>query len=406
MRKKVYILYLDAIIIIDIYRVTKVMKKLKKVLLLIGKSREFDRNLLRGIARYMRLYPSWMTLGRPHHYLSNTLQDKFVSDILAWKPDGIIASHDELIQQISKLAVPQVIIGDIQHTGIFQTVISSNTDMISRMAADHLLSCGLKSFAYYGYNDLPFSIKRQTTFCQYLATKGIKVYVYENHRIKSKDKEQTIRWLKFLPKPTGLMCCNDDQGQELIQICHLIQIKIPDEITVIGVDNDQLVCEFTIPPLSSIVLNSEKVGYEVGELLDNMMAGQNIVHKPIIIEPISIKVRHSTDFIAVDDPIVSKALRYIQENNQRVLSVSNVADHLSVSRRVLQQRFKQGLGRTIFSELRRTRIEKMAQFILETDLTIMQIAQKMGFPGFEHVSRCFKKQMGLSPTDYREKYRI
>lgn len=382
------------------------MENLKRVLILTGKSREFDRGIIRGIAKFVRLNAAWIVLAKPQPYLSKERLSKFVSEILTWKPDGVIFSYDELIPEIKKLPIPQIITGDIQDTGYFQFVANSNTDMIGRMAADHLLSRGLTNFAYCGYNGLPFSLKRQIAFHQNLAEKGFKVHLYKQPKIKSEDKKQLIGWLKSLPKPIGLMCCNDDRGQELLQICQIIQIKVPDEIAVIGVDDDSLVCEFTVPPLSSIALNSDIVGYKIAETLDKMMYGEKPTDNSIIIEPTNVHIRLSTDFIATDDPIVSQAMRYIQKNSHLPLQVDDVADYVMVSSRVLQQRFKRSLNRTIISELQRTRIEKMAQFLRETDLTVAEISHKMGFPGFEHVSRCFKKQMALSPTEYRSKCRL
>jgi len=180
---------------------------------------------------------------------------------------------------------------------------------------------------------------------------------------------------------------------------------VPDEVAVIGVDNDELICDLTTPPLSSIALNHEKAGYRAAQLLDKMMAGKRVDSKSIIsLEASHVVTRQSTDVLAIDDQEVAKALRFIHQHSNEAIQVSDVADIVTVSRRVLECRFREVLNRSVHDEIRRARVERASRMLVATDLTVSQIVLRLGYPSDKHTTRQFRKEKGMTPLQYRKKF--
>jgi LacI family transcriptional regulator len=200
------------------------------------------------------------------------------------------------------------------------------------------------------------------------------------------------------------MACNDDRGEWVIEACKIAGLSVPDNIAIIGVDNDQLICDLCSPPLSSIVMNVEKAGYEAAALLDKMMSGEKIHNSEIPIQPTHVAVRQSTDTLAINDSDVVAAIRFIRSHSKDVIQVNDVVNVVPLSRRVLEKRFRSILGHSIFDEIRRVRVEQIIQMLAETEMSVSEIAQVLGFPDVAHVSRYFSKEKGMSPLAYRKQY--
>ena len=250
---------------------------------------------------------------------------------------------------------------------------------------------------------------RGESFSKTVTKAGYLAYLYQQPRAKTKrtwDKELPIiaKWLLTLPKPIGLMTCNDDRGEWVIEACKIAGLKVPDEIAILGVDNDQLICDLCNPPLSSIVLNVEKAGYEAAALLDKMMDGEKINNYEIPIRPTHVVSRQSTDILAIDDPDVVAAIRFIHRHTKNVIQVNQIVDVVSLSRRVLEKRFRSIVGHSIHDEIRRVRVEQIIRMMAETEMSVSEIAKNLGFPEVEHISRYFRKEKGMSPLAYRKKY--
>ena len=212
-------------------------------------------------------------------------------------------------------------------------------------------------------------------------------------------------WLKSLPKPVGLMVCNDDRGRQITETCNAVGLNVPDEISVVGVDNDNLVCELSSPPLSSIALSVERAGYEAAELLDKLMAGKKKkTTRTITVSPTHIVTRQSTNILAIEDHEVVQAVRFIRKHPKEPIQVGDVVNVVTLSRRVLERRFRKALGRSVHDEIRRVRIEQVARMLMETNLSVSQIALDLGYPGVDHIARYFQREKGMSPLAYRKQY--
>jgi LacI family transcriptional regulator len=205
-----------------------------------------------------------------------------------------------------------------------------------------------------------------------------------------------------LPKPIGIMACYDITAMTLLEACRLAGISVPEEVAVIGVDNDDLLCALSDPPLSSIRPDSERTGYQAAALLDAMMAGNPVEPAVIEIPPLDIVTRLSTDVTAVEDRYVSEAVQFIRQHAYEDINVGDLLRTVPLSRRALDERFRKAIGRTPHEEIVRVKLKLLMQFLAETDLTLQEIAERAGFKHSEYMSIMFKKHTGLSPGAFRE----
>jgi LacI family transcriptional regulator len=388
------------------------MPKIPKVILLIENSRTYGRGLLQGIVRYSRLYGPWSFYMEPEFYMESTgtVKEVSLSNLKALGADGIIMRDTRNLEEILTVGLPTIIATAIKEKIAGLPCILTDDEAIGKMAAEHLLDRGFRQFAYCGFGNMPpWCQRRRDSFSKRVSEAGYKVYIYKPPKSPDEyswEKEQDYigQWLKKLPKPVGLMACNDDRGRHVTEACKITGLNIPEQIAITGVDNDELVCEMSDPPLSSIALNVQKGGYEAAELLDKMMSDNSITDKEIVIQPTHIVTRRSSDILAIEDPEVAAAVQFIRENSRKAIQVSDVVYAAELSRRGLEQRFRKVLGRSIHDEIRRCRIEQIAQMLVQTNLTISQIAAALGYSGIEKMSRYFRREKGMSPLAYRKRY--
>jgi LacI family transcriptional regulator len=277
---------------------------------------------------------------------------------------------------------------------------------IGKMAADYLLDLGFRHFAYCGFENICWSQDRCEGFCRALQKAGYQVVVYPEppgSAALSWEKESAfmIQWLRSLPKPVGVMACNDERGQLVIDACSHAGLLVPEQVAVIGVDNDDLICELAEIPLSSIAMNFEKVGYEIASLLDQMMSGKSIEEHQFILRPTHVVARQSTDVVAIEDQDVAEAVRFIRNHAQEPIHVVDVMNVVPLARRTLEMKFRKILGRTIYEEITRVRMDHVSRMLTETDLSISQIAQSMEYTNLSPIWRSFRKEKGMTPMEYR-----
>jgi LacI family transcriptional regulator len=203
-----------------------------------------------------------------------------------------------------------------------------------------------------------------------------------------------------------LLACNDDRGQHVLEVCKRLGYKVPEDVAVIGVDNDPMICEIGDPPLSSIALNVESAGYKAAKLLDQMISDKKIEGQEILVSPTHVVQRQSTDILAVNDPEVAAAIRFIRENAKEKIFVRDVVKTTRISRRALEQRFRETIHRSIYDEIRKVRVELIANLLIETDLPISHISSLFNFTDTEHISRYFKKEKGIGLREFRKLHQL
>lgn len=369
-------------------------------MLLVETSREFGRDFLYGVAKYSRLHGPWS------FYMEPRGLDSSLPHLMNWQIDGIILRDPKKFGKLISLGVPTIFVLHYDTDKPDFPSVITHGEQISRLAAQHFLDHGFRYFAYCGFDDLYWSNERGDCFSHTIDQAGYQTHYYRQPKSRSLriwEREQVVlvEWLQSLPKPVAVMACNDDRGKHITEACKTAGLRVPDDVAIIGVDNDILVCDFSDPPLSSIALNVEKAGYEAARLLDGLMAGDKMAGQKIMVDPTHIVTRQSTDIIAIEDPDIVKAIRFIRNNAQKPIQVSDVADAAALSRRILEKRFRKILNRSVYKEIRKSRVNRCIQMLVETNLSISEIAQSMG-SGIEHISRYFRQETGMSLSAYRK----
>lgn len=309
-----------------------------------------------------------------------------------------------IAQAIELLAIPVM---DVSAARLIPALPWVETDdpAIARLAADHLLERGFRSFGFCGDDRFNWSKGRCEHFVRLVRAAGHSCSVYQPLRRQAADSqlqvENIAQWVAGLPKPLGVMACYDFRGQQVLDACRRRGIVVPDEVAVLGVDNDDLLCDLTEPPMSSIILNPYRTGYEAAAMLERMMAGERVGVDKHAIEPLGIAVRQSTDVLAIEDPDMAAVVRYIREHACEGIDVRDVLNANPQSRRVLESRFRKLLGRSPHEEILRVRLNRVKQLLAESALPLKQIAPLAGFVHPEYLSVVFRQKVGMPPGEYR-----
>lgn len=380
--------------------------KPKEVALLIETSNAYARGLLEGINQYLREHHPWSV------YLPERERGADVPGWLSqWNGDGIIAriENEEIARTLRMSRLPIV---DVSAARLIDTIPWVETDdvEIARLAADHLLERGFQNLAFCGDSHFNWSIWREQEFKRQVAAAGYQCHVHSQPARPTGNpswnlmKRDLKQWITELPRPIGIFACYDVMAQQLLDVCRELEISVPEEIAVLGVDNDQLLCELSHPPLSSVIPNAHHTGYLAAKLLEKMMDGKEVPADAHFVRPLGIQTRQSTDILAIDDPHVAAALRYIRSNACRGINVHNILKNVPLSRRALESRFRKLLGRTPHEELVRLRIDRVRQLLRETDLSLSEIASLSGFTHVEYLSVAFKREVGQTPREYRKQF--
>lgn len=378
--------------------------RIPKVVLLIETSREYGRQLLRGIAKYSRLHGPWTFYREP----GGLSEDRPPLD--KREVDGIIVRGESLTpQEARRMGVPVIFVPRARENIPGFSCIVVDSVAVGRMGAEHLLERGFRHFGFCGFSDMQWPVRRRRAFVERIHEAGYRTQVYETPESLSisswaHELDAITDWLKSLPKPAGIMACHDYRGQHLLECCKVAGLQIPEEVAVIGALNDDIICDLCDPPLSSIAFNIEKAGYEAAALLDRLMRGEKVGKRNIVIQPTHVVVRQSTDILAIEDKAAAAAIHFIRQNAREPIQVGDVVAAVGLSRRALEQRFRKAVGRSILSEIRRLRAEQVAQLLLETDMSVSQIAASLGFSSEKHIARPFRQEKGMSPLVYRKKY--
>lgn len=386
---------------------------MRKVFLSIEQDRGYGRNLISGITHYSKLYGPWnFYTGTPFYYRRSKKESSAMDVIRRWCPDGIIMREDSDIEKIMTLGIPAVFITytRMQIPGFVS--LCGDHEVSGRLAAEHFLDRGFRHFAYCGVPDKYWSIRRGESFKNRIEKAGFTVNIFpfscSERKINwMKDQERLKRWLTGLAKPVGLMTCTDDRAQNVIEACKACNLHVPEDVAVVGVDNDELLCNLINPPLSSVALDAFQAGFKAAEILDRLMCGQVCRGQTIITAPAThVVIRQSSDIFAVEDKDVRTALKYISDNAKRAIQVYDVANACGLTTRTIQKKFKYHIGKSVSEEIDRARMELICKLLIESPKTISQIAYDIDFISENHFSRYFRRLMGMSPTAYRKRHKF
>lgn len=381
-----------------------------KIILLIDFAEDFSKRLLQGIAKYSREHGPWIFCRMPLYYRETIGINGILEWALEWGANGIIGQlyNDKDIANLVQAGIP-VIAQDFKERFTEIPNITGAYHETGQMAADYFLKKGFKHFAFYGFKDIVWSRERAEGFEQRIQQAGYWVHSFQQNQNRSSDlwyymPSSLSEWLTSLPKPIAIMACDDRQGQHITEAGRHSGIRIPEEVAVLGVDNDEMVCDLSDPPLSSIALDAEKGGYDSAKLLDQMIRQGTANAYDIVVKPTQVVTRQSTDIYATHDDYIASSLKFIHQNIDKNLQVDDVVRQVPLSRRALEKRFLEITGYPIYKYIANLRIEKFSQKLLETDLAVFEIALDMGLSDTKNIARQFRQVKGCTPLEYRHRY--
>ncbi len=385
----------------------------RQVALLIEPSRAYGRGLLLGISQFVREHQAWSVLFQEWAWT-----DAPPSWLRKWEGDGVIARIEtrRLADAVLELGVPVVDVrGSVPDLDI--PLIDTDDQVVASLAAEHLLERGFRHCAYCGFVGANYSDKRSRWFVEGIRRAKADCHVYQPPRSlpggdtieREKDallyEEDLVHWLVALPKPVGIMACNDLRGQQIMNACRRAGLLVPDEVALVGVDNDEVLCELADPPLTSVAPNARRIGYEAAQLLDRMMQGQRPSQQQQLVPPLGIVTRRSTDVLAIPDRAVASVLRFIREHACEGIRVPDLVKVAALSRTVLERRFTRLVGRSPKVEILRVQIARAKQLLADTDLSLPAIAERCGFHHAEYFSSIFRLKIGMPPGRFRRQIR-
>ena len=375
----------------------------KSVALLVDTSTGWGRRLARGVMSYANQHHPWDLWLEPRG------QEESLRLPRGWRGDGVIArvSTRAMADHLTEIGKPVVNVSAIQTTGPDFPRVTTDTEAAVQMALDHFLDRGLRQFGYVGLPRRAYSLTRQKAFADACARSGCQCVIFNPQLPRSNttpwERQQVAlhQWLRDLAKPVGILTWGVRRGLEVITAARHEGIRIPDELAVMGSDDDELLCEAVRPSLTGLKIASEQIGHEAAAMLDQYMHHHAAPIKTIAITPTGVVARGSTDVLAMDDPDVIAAIRFIRSNANRAIHVDDVAHAVAMSRRSLERRFQKAFDRTIADEIARVHIERARQLLAESDLPIPQVAEAAGFGSPEYLATVFRRQYGITPLKYR-----
>lgn len=368
------------------------------------------RRILKGISRYIMINPAW-------HLRLACGDSKNLLPVLAKAGiDGAFISvqTERLNENLIEMKLPCIALQCLNiPKGIpYLTADSFNA---GKIVAEHFLERGFRNFAYYSLSNVIWSQQRMEGFRGRLKEAGYSTSIYNVNAKGNSAKDWQIgrtwikgfdgplNWLKSLRKPVALMTCDDGVGYDLIEAAGEAGIRIPENVAIVGMDNDEALCNAIKPPLSSIDANTEQAGFEAAELLNAMIIGKEpITSRAVLARAVSVVVRQSSDILAINDPSVAAAVHFIRTRFNSLIQVADVVEAAALSRRALEKKFRQILNRSILDEIMRVRIEHICELLLKSSMSIDQIAASSTFVSTSHLIRAFKKHKGMPPRTFRK----
>jgi len=380
-----------------------------KLLFISDFTEQFSYKLLKGILQFSRTTEPWI-VKKVSPCLAKQLGYKGIVDLaVEWNADIVIGRFepDEDLSVFTQKGIV-VIAQDYKQKFKGYTNITGDDFTTGRIAADYYIKKGFRHFAFFGYKDVCWSRDRYHGFKSQVCKAGYgeEFYMYDDMDIDnngSYDYEKLLQWLQSLPKPVAIFACDDNLALVLLEVGNVSGMKIPFEISVLGVDNDEILCNLCNPPLSSIKIDIERGGYCTAVQAVKMIHNKIFTGTDITLEPIEVVSRGSTSAFATSDQLVLKALAFIKANIHHRINVKDVLKAVPLSRRLLEIRFKKVTGTTIYNYISVQRMDYFAELLLTTKDTVTEIALNMDEVDVKSISRRFKSIIGCTPTEYREK---
>jgi len=384
-----------------------------RIALIVPTHAVYDRVLIDGIAAYARENGPWrlvLQTDTTHHRVEPWLQ--------RWKPHGMLArvTGAAMAAQVKKLGIPIVdLLEESGDSGIPRIVCDDKG--VVQAAVEHLIGRRFRHFAYVGSRMHHFARRRRACFYEYLRAREQKAQPGGGRPFTSAEimphwdanpppRLEIVEWLRRLPKPVGIVACNDFCGSQIVQVCQEFDLHVPNEIAVIGIDDDPVISQLCMPTLSSVGVNARAIGYRAAAMLHGMLSRGESPPPVTFVEPGPVRPRASTDTLAIADADVAAAIRFVREHAAERLTIAKVAAKMGVSPRTLKREFTTHMGHSPTVEIIRSRLERAKELLTTTDLPLPEIARRTGFLHVETLHRAFKRHNGATPGEYRRTHKI
>ena len=380
-------------------------RAVRRVALLLESQQAPRRRMLSGVARYIHEHEPWAIYLKPagvERSLPSWLRD--------WQGDGIIAAvWDPDTEVVTDFGIPVVdVVGVLRRANV--PLVHTNDDSVGRVGAEHLLERGFRNFAFIEYPEQFWSVDRRKGYQRVVESHGYACDVYQLPWPRQgsggpggweQQQKGLVDWIRRLPKPVGVMTSTDLLGQQFLEACLRAGVIVPEQVAVIGADNDEFICQVSFPPLSSVVINDDQRGYQAAAVLDRLIHGEPPPAGPVYVEPAGVVGRASTDILAVEDESIVRAIRFVRDHACDGIGVDDVVRQVPLSRSVLERKFRKAVRRSINNEIVRVRLNRAVQLLCETGLELKVIAQKAGFVSTSYMSAVFRDKLGRTPGSYR-----
>jgi LacI family transcriptional regulator len=383
--------------------------KVKRVAVLVETSTTWGRAVLRGINSWRLGHGPWEIF----------VEARGIEEHLhvppGWRGDGVIArvASPQMARELRALKIPVVNVSAIEFPGVkFFPRVCTDFNSSARLAAKYFLERGFRHFGYFGLIGLDYVKRHREVFAETVKESGGSFTWLGVRPMAGAEPDWRLdlaslgEWLKQQPRPLAVLCWNASSAREIVFACHEVGLPVPEEVAVLSQADDEALCETALVPVSGISVSGQGIGHRAAELLDSIMSGRRAPAKPVLISPHGIVTRQSTDTLAVADQAVAKALNFLRQNSHRPIKVNELAGPAGVSRRVLERRFVDLLGRTPADEIRRAHLDRARQLLIETDCPIADVAELSGFGSQAYFADAFRRQFEATPFAFRRKNRV
>ena len=375
-----------------------------RVAVLVETSTTWGRNILAGIIHYTRTHQRWQIFVEARGMEENLELPR------GWRGDGVIAriTSPAMAAHLRSRRIPIVNVSGIQVPGAGFPRVCTDLEGLARLAADYFLGRGFRHFAYFGMQGVSYVNIAQQSFKNAIKAAGCDFASFEARTQAGAEPDWRLdlvklgHWLKSLPCPLAVLCWNSSGAREIIFACQEVGLLVPEQVAVLCQTDDDMLCEASHIPISGLRVAADTAGYQAAKLLDSLMRGARPPRKSQLIPPMSVVTRQSTDILAVSDPVVLKALKFIRQQSSFPMQVGDVARHAGVSRRALEYKFIEVLRRTPAEELRQAQFERVRMLLAETNLPMTEVAEKSGFCSQAYMAAVFRKHFNQTPMQFRK----
>ncbi|MFT2112336.1 XylR family transcriptional regulator [Marinomonas sp. 2405UD68-3] len=380
--------------------------------LVFNANKVYDRQIVKGIGEYLQAAQCDWDI-----YFEDDFRYRLGS-LKSWKGDGIIADLDnpEVEAILRSTDIPMVAIGgSYQHKEDYPRLpyVATDNAALVKLAYEHLKRKGLPQFAFYGMPNSDhsrWSMEREHAFIEYVSSDGYHPHVNQGlcttAELWETAQQNLESWLQNLPKPIGIIAVTDSRARHLLQACDHLNILVPEEVAVIGIDNESMARYLNRTALSSVTQGSKQMGYEAAKILHRMLLGYPVENSLVVVDPIGVEERQSSDYRALRDPYVIQAMHYIRHNACRGIKVGQVVDSVGISRSNLETRFIEEVGCSMHEQLHMTKFHRSCELVTSTSLAFDEIARICGYPSVQYMYTVMRKNLGMTPGEYRVSSRL